>query len=65
VLYAKTNQPDPAIANFAKAIDLDPDKYRAALREELKQVHSVLDSVRYLPAFARLVTGPPPTPDKP
>lgn len=55
LLYAKINQPDPAITNFAKAIELEPDKYRQLLREELKNVHSVLDSVRYRDAFIRLL----------
>jgi tetratricopeptide (TPR) repeat protein len=55
VLYAKTGQTDPAIAAFAKAIELQPDKYRAVLREELKKVHSVLDSIRYKEAFTRLL----------
>jgi len=58
VLYAKVNQPDPSIAAFAKAIELEPDKYRAILREELKKVHSVLDSVRYKEGFARLLNSP-------
>jgi hypothetical protein len=53
--------PDPAIANFSKAIQLEPDKYRQILREELKNVHSVLDSVRYKDAFIRLLTGGPPS----
>lgn len=61
ILYAKANMPDPAIANFSKAIQLEPDKYRQILREELKNVHSVLDSVRYKDAFIRLLTGGPPS----
>jgi hypothetical protein len=48
--------PDPAIVSFAKAIQLEPDKYRQILREELKNVHSVLDSVRYKESFVRLLT---------
>jgi superkiller protein 3 len=59
ILYAKGNLPDPAIANFAKAIQLEPEKYRQILREELKNVHSVLDSVRYKDAFVRLLNGGP------
>jgi tetratricopeptide (TPR) repeat protein len=61
ILYAKGNLPDPAIANFAKAIQMEPEKYRQILREELKNVHSVLDSVRYKDAFIRLLNGGPPT----
>ena len=55
VLYAKANQPDPAIAAFARAIELEPDKYRPLLKEELKKVHSVLDPVRYKESFTRLL----------
>jgi tetratricopeptide (TPR) repeat protein len=55
ILYAKGNSPDASIKNFAKAIELEPEKYRQLLREELKNVHSVLDSVRYKDAFVRLV----------
>jgi tetratricopeptide (TPR) repeat protein len=55
VLYAKVNNPDPAISNLAKAVQLEPDKYRALLKEELKNVHSVLDSIRYKDAFVRLL----------
>jgi tetratricopeptide (TPR) repeat protein len=55
VLYSKTNQPDPAISNFARAIELEPDKYRRLLNEELKKVHSVLDPVRYKESFTRLL----------
>jgi tetratricopeptide (TPR) repeat protein len=60
ILYAKDNQPDPAIANFTKAIQLEPERYRQILREELKNVRSVLDSVRYKDAFVRLLNGGPP-----
>jgi tetratricopeptide (TPR) repeat protein len=55
VLYAKLDQPDPSIANFARAIELEPDKYRAMLKDELKKVRSVLDSVRYKDKFVRLL----------
>ncbi len=59
ILYAKSNQPEPAIAAFAKAIELEPDKYRQLLREELKNVHSVLDCVRYRDDFIRLLGKAP------
>jgi Tfp pilus assembly protein PilF len=62
ILYAKVNQPDPAIARLTKAIEMEPEKYRQMLRAELKQVHSPLDSIRYLEKFARLLTGPEPKP---
>jgi tetratricopeptide (TPR) repeat protein len=55
VLYAKGNQPDPAIAALTKAVELEPQKYRALLNEELKKVHSVLDSIRYKPDFTKLL----------
>jgi Tfp pilus assembly protein PilF len=55
VLYAKTDQPDISIVYFTRAIELEPDKYRAMLKEELKKVHSVLDSVRYKEKFVRLL----------
>jgi tetratricopeptide (TPR) repeat protein len=58
VLYAKSNQPDPSIAAFERAVEMEPDKYRGILREELKNVHSVLDSVRYKAEFRRLLTIP-------
>jgi tetratricopeptide (TPR) repeat protein len=58
VLYAKSDQPDPSIAAFARAVEMEPDKYRSILREELKNVHSVLDSVRYKAAFRRLLSVP-------
>jgi tetratricopeptide (TPR) repeat protein len=58
VLYAKSDQPDLSITNFTRAIELDPDKYRAMLREELIKVHSVLDSVRYKEKFIRLLALP-------
>jgi tetratricopeptide (TPR) repeat protein len=59
VLYAKNDQADQAIAAFGKAIEMEPEKYRAKLREELKNVHSVLDSIRYKEAFVRLINLPP------
>jgi tetratricopeptide (TPR) repeat protein len=55
VLYAKANQADPAIAALTKAIELEPDKYRTVLREELKKIHSVLDSIRYRQDFVKLL----------
>jgi tetratricopeptide (TPR) repeat protein len=58
VLYAKANQPEQAIASFGKAIELEPDKYRGILLEELKNVHSVLDSIRYKEGFTRLLNLP-------
>lgn len=63
ILYAKSNQADPSIANFAKAIQLEPDKYRQILREELKNVHSILDAVRYKDAFIRLIGIAPAAPN--
>jgi tetratricopeptide (TPR) repeat protein len=60
VLYAKTDQPDLSITNFTRAIELEPDKYRAMLKDELKKVHSVLDSVRYKDKFVRLLALPSP-----
>jgi tetratricopeptide (TPR) repeat protein len=61
ILYAKNNQADQAIDSLAKAIELEPDKYRQILREELRNVHSVFDGIRYKEKFARLLTGPAPT----
>ncbi len=55
VLYAKANRVEPAIAAFARAIELEPEKYRALLKEELKKVRSVLDPVRYKEGFTRLL----------
>jgi tetratricopeptide (TPR) repeat protein len=56
VLYAKRNKPEEAISNLAKAIEMEPEKYRQILREELKNVHSVLDSIRYKDGFAKLLS---------
>ena len=61
VLYAKIGQAELAIAALARAIEIEPDRYRAILREELKKVHSVLDSVRYQESFIKLL-GPAPSP---
>jgi tetratricopeptide (TPR) repeat protein len=58
VLYAKTDQPDISIGYFTRAIELEPDKYRTMLKEELRKVHSVLDSVRYKEKFVRLLALP-------
>jgi tetratricopeptide (TPR) repeat protein len=58
VLYAAENKPDPAIEAFTRAIELEPEKYRSILREELKQVHSKLDSVRYKEKFVHLLAYP-------
>jgi tetratricopeptide (TPR) repeat protein len=55
ILYAKNNQPDLSITAFAKAIEREPEKYRAILKEELKNVHSVLDSIRFQKNFTRLL----------
>ncbi|MBP1622017.1 MAG: tetratricopeptide repeat protein [Acidobacteria bacterium] len=59
VLYTKANQTETAIASFARAIEMEPDKYRALLQEELKKVHSVLDPIRYKESFTRLLNSPP------
>jgi superkiller protein 3 len=58
VLYAKNDLAAPAIAAFTRAVELEPERYRALLREELKNVQSVLDSVRYKPEFTRLLDLP-------
>ena len=55
VLYARNDQSDQSITAFAKAIELDPERYRAVLNEELKNVHSVLDSIRYQKRFTDLL----------
>jgi tetratricopeptide (TPR) repeat protein len=60
VLYAKNDRPEPSIDAFAKAVELDPERYRAVLREELKNVHSILDGVRFQKRFMDLLaTGQP------
>ena len=58
MLYAKGNQADLAIPAFAKAIEMEPEKYRAILMDELKNLHSALDSVRYNKEFRQLLSGP-------
>ena len=65
ILYCRAKEPDPAIDAFEKAIQLEPEKYKQILREELKSIHSVLDPVRYKERFTRLLTGPAPKPEKP
>ena len=65
ILYAKNNQPDPALANLTKAVEMEPDKYRAMLREELRKVHSVLDSIRYTERFTKLLGETLPAAKKP
>lgn len=59
ILYTKANQADPAIANLARAIELEPEKYKSLLKEELKKVHSVLDPIRYKESFTRLLQDAP------
>jgi tetratricopeptide (TPR) repeat protein len=59
ILYAKSNQPDPSIAAFTRAIEMEPEKYRAVLKEELKKVHSVLDPIRYKEGFTKLLGTAP------
>jgi len=56
VLYAKNDQPDPSIDAFAKAIELEPEKYRRILKEELKNVRSALDGIRFQKRFTSLLT---------
>ncbi len=58
VLYAKGNQPDKSIEAFTQAIKLEPEKCRSMLREELKNVHSVLENVRYKKEFRSLLAAP-------
>jgi tetratricopeptide (TPR) repeat protein len=62
ILYAKADEPESSIANFRSAIEMEPDRFRQILLNELKNVTSVLDSVRYKKEFAELLTGPPPKP---
>jgi tetratricopeptide (TPR) repeat protein len=56
VLYAKNDLPDQSIDAFAKAIELEPERYREILKEELRNVHSVIDSVRFQKRFTSLLT---------
>ncbi|HSW40036.1 MAG TPA: tetratricopeptide repeat protein, partial [Acidobacteriota bacterium] len=58
VLYAKTGRLDESIASFAAAIEKEPDKYREILRDELKNVRSILNGVRYKKEFLDLLTFP-------
>ncbi len=62
ILCAKEERVDDAIAHLTRAVELEPDKYRKILREELRNVHSVLDSVRYKEDFTKLLTGLPESP---
>ena len=56
ILYARNNQPDKSIDAFAKAIEMEPVKYREILKEELKSVHSALDPIRFQKRFTDLLT---------
>ena len=53
---SKTLLEDSAVAEaFAKAVDMEPEEYRPRLLKELKNVHSVLDPVRYDDRFLRIL----------
>jgi len=56
ILYARNDQPDQAIEAFAGAIEREPEKYREILKEELKNVRSVLDDIRFQKRFTDLLT---------
>jgi len=58
VLYAKNDQPDQSITAFAKAIELEPERYREVLKDELRNVRSVLDGIRFQKRFTDLLTPP-------
>jgi len=58
ILYAKAEKTDPSIEAFARAIELEPEKYRSLLLQELQKVHSVLDPVRYDKRFLQILEEP-------
>ena len=58
VLYARNSEADLSINAFAKAIELEPERYRTVLKDELKNVHSVLDNIRFQKRFMDLLTIP-------
>ncbi|MBI2820877.1 MAG: tetratricopeptide repeat protein [Acidobacteria bacterium] len=55
MLYARLQNAEQALGYLGKAIDSDPPKWKAVLREALKAVESDLDSVRYKPEFQKLI----------
>ncbi len=56
LLYAKSSRVDESIHHFARALDLDRDKYLPLIEKELLNVTSDLDPVRYQPRFNELLS---------
>lgn len=54
VLLAKTGQVEPALEHLARAVALEP-RFKLILRDELRNVHSDLDSIRYMQRFADII----------
>ena len=55
VLFAGQSEKELAIEHLEKAFQIEPEKYVPIMRQELRNVHSPFDSIRYTPAFAELM----------
>ncbi|MBI3940634.1 MAG: tetratricopeptide repeat protein [Acidobacteria bacterium] len=55
LLYARTQETEKAFGYLKRAVDADPPRWKAVLREALKAVTSDLDSIRYQPEFQKLI----------
>ena len=55
VLYSRRNKVDQSIDHFSRSLELEPAKYLPIIQQELLNVASDLDAVRYKPRFAELL----------
>ncbi len=55
VLYSRRNKVDQSIDHFSRSLELEPAKYLPIIQQELRNVVSDLDAVRYQPRFAELL----------
>jgi len=55
VLHSRTGTVDEALKHLTIAFERQPDKYVPMVVDELKNVHSDLDAIRYTKAFADLL----------
>lgn len=56
VLYARQSEKEAALRHLEIAFQKEPEKYLAVVREELRNVRSDLDSIRYTPEFHALLS---------
>ena len=55
VLYSRRNKVDQSIDHFSRSLELEPAKYLPIIQQELRNVASDLDAIRYKPRFAELL----------